>query len=40
MGKVPFSNPLFNIVRQKSSGILYAMKVINKKHIMDQDKVE
>jgi hypothetical protein len=38
MGKKPLY--IFNIVRQKSSGIMYAMKVIKKKHIMDQDKVE
>jgi serine/threonine protein kinase len=27
-------------VRKKTTGALYAMKVINKKHILDSDKVE
>lgn len=27
-------------MRHKTTGQLYAMKVINKKHILDQDKVD
>ena len=40
MGKSWSQLQCLYIVRKKSSGRLFAMKVISKKHILDQDKVD